>query len=166
MVVTANHNHAAAIAFLTLIGGCGRYTYPLLDSGLWTLAVNFPFTLRTLNLDESQPRGDFASRWKLGDVLCRRNPLHFAPSIGHRATRQRHPLDGCRRHDDHRVVYRQRFLRFAQLLDVRLRVRRVVFGQAHQREVLLLPEIGITDVDVVDGGALEAGNVIALVQHC
>ena len=127
--------------------------------------MHFAFTFRTLNLDESQPCGDLAGGRQLGDVRRRRNPLHLTPSIGHRTARQRHSLDGRRRHDHHRVMHRQRVLRLTQVLDVGLRIRRIVLRETDQREIFLLPEIGLTHVDVVDGRALETGDVIALVQH-
>ena len=59
----------------------------------------------------------------------------------------------------------QRRQRVAELLDVGLRIRRVVLGQANERQILFLPEIGVIYANVVDGRDFKPGNVIALAQH-
>src|SRR5687767_6058045 len=116
-----------------------------LDSGL----VNFAFAFRALNLDEMQPGRNLARGRKLGHVPGRRDPLHFAPPVGHGTSRQRHSLDRRGRDHHNRVVRRERVLRFTQLLNVALRVGRILLREADQREVLLLPEIAVTYVNVV-----------------
>ena len=127
--------------------------------------MHFPLALGTLDFDKVQPCGNFARRWQFRNVVGPRNPLHLAPPIGDRASRQRHPFDWRLRHDDNCIVGSKRFLRLSKVLNICLRISRIIFRKAHERQILLLPEIGVADVDIVDGGALETRNVIALVQH-